>query len=105
MLKALIPAAGKGTRMIPITGGRAKELLPVAGRSVIERVIDEAIDAGCEQAVLINSPVKPDIDGFAALREDVVTAIQHEQHGLGHALAQAVLARDGVCSPDRAARC
>jgi bifunctional N-acetylglucosamine-1-phosphate-uridyltransferase/glucosamine-1-phosphate-acetyltransferase GlmU-like protein len=40
--KAVIPAAGFGTRMLPITSIVPKELLPVCGRPVIEHVIKEA---------------------------------------------------------------
>jgi hypothetical protein len=51
--KAVIPAAGFGTQMLPITSIVPKELLPVCGRPVIEHVVREAADAGIEEVILV----------------------------------------------------
>jgi len=85
----VIPAAGKGTRMAHITGGGAKELLPVAGRPVLAWVLDEAFAAGCTSIVVVGSPFKADLAGWVAALDDprVVMASQEEQRGLGHAIA------------------
>ena len=53
--KAVIPAAGFGTRMLPITSIVAKELLPVCGRPVIEHVVKEAVSAGIKEIILVLS--------------------------------------------------
>lgn len=62
---AIIPAAGKGTRMAAVTGGGPKELLKLGSRSVIQRVVDEAIEAEVDRIAVISSPNKPEIDEFA----------------------------------------
>jgi UTP--glucose-1-phosphate uridylyltransferase len=56
--KAVIPAAGFGTRMLPAAKAVAKELLPVLDRPAIQYVIEEAASAGIEDVLLISSPEK-----------------------------------------------
>ena len=61
MLSAIIPAAGKGTRMNLITNGGPKELLPVNGKPLIVYTIQEAIDAGARAVFIIISREKHQI--------------------------------------------
>lgn len=56
--KAVIPAAGFGTRMLPITSAVAKELLPVCGKPVIQHVVEEAVSSGINEVVLVISEGK-----------------------------------------------
>jgi UTP--glucose-1-phosphate uridylyltransferase len=51
--KAVIPAAGLGSRMWPLTKGAPKEMLPVAGRPMIHHVVQEAADAGIEEVCIV----------------------------------------------------
>ena len=44
--QAIIPLAGLGTRLLPLTSVFAKELLPMNGKAGIEYILDECIDAG-----------------------------------------------------------
>ena len=65
--KAVIPAAGFGTRFLPITKVMSKELLPIIDRPAIEYVVKEAIDAGICEILLIISPHKKEVlDYFKA---------------------------------------
>jgi len=59
---AIIPAAGLGKRMASVTGGGAKELLPLGRKVVLERIIDEAIYAGVDEVIVVSSPAKPEIE-------------------------------------------
>jgi len=59
---AIIPAAGLGKRMASITGGKPKELLPLGRKTVLERIIDEALHAGVDEVIVISSPAKPEIE-------------------------------------------
>ena len=52
--KAVIPAAGLGTRFLPATKATPKEMLPVVDRPAIQYVVEEAVDAGLDD-VLISS--------------------------------------------------
>lgn len=51
--KAVIPAAGFGTRMLPATKCIPKEMLPVDGRPVIQHIVEELVDAGITDILII----------------------------------------------------
>ena len=56
--QAIIPLAGLGTRLLPLTSVFAKELLPMNGRPGIEYILDECIDAGIKEVIFIISKKK-----------------------------------------------
>lgn len=56
--KAIIPAAGYGTRSLPITKVLPKEMLPICGRPAIDFLVEEAITSGIEQILIIVSRSK-----------------------------------------------
>ena len=56
--KAVIPAAGFGTRMLPFTKTVPKELIPLADKPVIQYVVEEAVAAGAEEILMIISSGK-----------------------------------------------
>ena len=126
-IKRVIVAAGYGTRFLPVTRVVPKELLPVVDRPAIDLVVEELVDAGITDILLITSRRKRAIEdwfdhdmelegvfraegAFAKLRRAqpprvrVTTVRQQEMRGTGHAL---LLARDFagddpvvVCFPD-----
>ncbi|WP_459200960.1 UTP--glucose-1-phosphate uridylyltransferase GalU [Methanococcus sp. CF] len=51
--KAIIPAAGFGTRLLPITKAQPKEMLPVLGKPIIQYVIEDLTNAGVEDILII----------------------------------------------------
>ena len=56
--QAIIPLAGLGTRLLPITSVLPKELLPINGKPGLQYILDECIDAGITEIVLIISKKK-----------------------------------------------
>ena len=56
--QAIIPLAGLGTRLLPLTSVFAKELLPVNGKPGIEYILDECIEAGIKEVIFIISKKK-----------------------------------------------
>ena len=69
-MKAIIPAAGLGTRFLPATKCSAKELLPVLDKPVIQYVVEEALEPeGVDGVVIINSHEKPEIARYFASDE------------------------------------
>ena len=56
--QAIIPLAGLGTRLLPLTSVFAKELLPINGKPGIEYILDECIDAGIKEVIFIISRKK-----------------------------------------------
>ncbi len=77
MLSAIIPAAGKGTRMTSITRGRPKELLPVNGKPLILHTVQEAIDAGVRSLYIVISRKKPEI--FEYLNKKAVVSVNGQK--------------------------
>ncbi len=112
--KAVFPAAGWGTRLLPATKALPKEMLPLVDKPVIQYSIEEAVAAGIEHVVVVTSsqkrPIedhfdhnyeleqlleeKGDIDMLRTIREignmvQISYVRQKEQLGLGHAVLMA----------------
>ncbi|MBK5224376.1 MAG: UTP--glucose-1-phosphate uridylyltransferase GalU [Acidimicrobiia bacterium] len=112
--KAVIPAAGWGTRFLPFTKSVPKEMLPIIDRPAIQYIVEEAVAAGIEDILIITSPYKKAIedhfdrtielegllaDGGKEVEAEQVRAIadlaeihtirQGQALGLGHAVGMA----------------
>ncbi|MCL1880311.1 MAG: UTP--glucose-1-phosphate uridylyltransferase [Actinomycetia bacterium] len=61
-MKALIPAAGLGTRFLPATKAVPKEMLPVLDKPAIQYVVEEALVAGSDEVLVITNRAKPAIE-------------------------------------------
>jgi glucose-1-phosphate thymidylyltransferase len=91
-MKAVVLAAGKGTRLRPLTEDKPKVLVEVDGTPLIEDVFDQLIDVGIEEFVVVVGYKKEQIierygDGYRGA--PITYAHQREQLGLAHALLQA----------------
>ena len=111
---AVIPAAGLGTRFLPVTKSVPKELLPILDKPMLQYVVEEAAEAGIERVIVVTSRGKesiaayfqaqPDLEerlaesGATALAGKVRAAtelaqvsfvIQEQPLGLGHAVLTA----------------
>jgi UTP--glucose-1-phosphate uridylyltransferase len=62
--QAIIPLAGLGTRLLPLTSVFAKELLPINGKPGIEYILDECIQAGIKEVIFIISKKKEMIKNY-----------------------------------------
>ena len=60
--KAVIPAAGFGTRFLPQTKAMPKEMLPIVDKPVIQYVVEEAVDSGIEDIILVTGALKRAIE-------------------------------------------
>ena len=60
--KAIIPAAGLGTRFLPATKAQPKEMLPIVDKPTIQYIIEEAIASGIEQILIITGRGKRAIE-------------------------------------------
>jgi UTP--glucose-1-phosphate uridylyltransferase len=112
--KAIIPAAGLGTRFLPITKALPKEMLPIIDKPVIQYIVDEAIEAGIEEIIIIINENKSMIQEYfnpslplehrlekqgktklIKVLKEIPNSVkihfvnQKEQLGLGHALLSA----------------
>lgn len=71
--KAVIPAAGFGTRFLPQTKAMPKEMLPIVDKPVIQYVVEELVDAGIEDIILVTGYHKRTIeDHFDAPNLDLI---------------------------------
>lgn len=116
--KAVIPAAGLGTRFLPITKSVPKELLPILDRPMLQYVIEEAAEAGIQEIIIVTARGKESIAAYfqpspsleqhladsgnpdllqkvkhASTLADVSFVIQEQPLGLGHAV---LTAKDAV---------
>jgi len=112
--KAVLPAAGFGTRFLPASKAIPKEMMPLVDRPIIQYAVEEAVSAGIEQIIIVISsgrsaiedhfdsdPVlerwledRGDIDMLRAVRRiseigTIAFVHQKEQLGLGHAVLMA----------------
>jgi UTP--glucose-1-phosphate uridylyltransferase len=112
--KAVFPAAGWGTRFLPVTKAQPKEMLPLVDKPVIQYAVEEAVEAGIEQVIIVTSSQKRaiedhfdlsleleqlleargEIDKLRQIRAisdlaQVFYVRQKEQLGLGHAVLMA----------------
>ena len=62
--QAIIPLAGLGTRMLPLTSVMPKELLPMHGKPNLEYILDECIEAGVKEFILIISKKKKSLENI-----------------------------------------
>jgi len=97
-MQAVILAAGKGTRLEPLTDDKPKPLVEVNGRPLIEDVFDNLIDIGVDEFVVVVGYKKEKIieryeDEYEGV--PITYAHQREQKGLAHALLQAESHVDG----------
>lgn len=110
--KAVIPAAGYGTRFLPATKAMAKEMLPIVDKPTIQFIVEEAIEAGIEDILIVTGkskrPIEDHFDSNIELEEhlrkqgkDALLELvkptnvnlffvrQSYPMGLGHAILQA----------------
>ena len=57
--QAIIPLAGLGTRMLPLTSVMPKELIPINGKPNLEYILEECLDAGIKEFIFIIISVSP----------------------------------------------
>ena len=88
-MKAIIPAAGHGTRFLPVTRAVPKEMLPIGAKPALELIVEEARRAGASEIVLVISEGKELIRKYFEGQSDIRFVYQREQRGLGHAVLQA----------------
>jgi UTP--glucose-1-phosphate uridylyltransferase len=93
--KAVIPAAGLGTRFLPATKATPKEMLPVVDRPAIQYVVEEAVDAGLDDVLIITgrnkSSLEDHFDRNPMLERTLFTKNDHDR--LASVMAAAELAK------------
>jgi MurNAc alpha-1-phosphate uridylyltransferase len=78
----MVLAAGLGTRMRPLTDTMPKALIPVAGRALLDRVLDQLKAAGVERAVVNVHHFADQVEAHLAARHDLEILVSDERPGL-----------------------
>ena len=75
--KAVIPAAGFGTRFLPQTKAMPKEMLPIVDKPVIQYVVEEAVASGIKDVIIVTGALKRSIeDHFDVMNADLIQNLQ-----------------------------
>ncbi len=77
--KAIIPAAGLGTRFLPATKSQPKEMLPIVDKPTLQYIIEEAINSGIEEILIITGRNKKSIEDH--FDKSVELELELEQKG------------------------
>jgi UTP--glucose-1-phosphate uridylyltransferase len=111
-LKAIIPVAGFGSRMLPATKSIPKEMLPLLDKPLVQYIVDECVEAGITEIVFVNHSAKQAIENHfdtqfemehsLAIKDkhdilqdvqntcpenvNIISVRQHKARGLGHAV-------------------
>ena len=91
---AMFLAAGLGTRMRPLSEQTPKPLIPVAGKALMDHVLDAAVDAGVERAVVNVHYLADQVEAHMANRTDIEVIISVERDCLLETGGAIVKARD-----------
>lgn len=87
---AIIPAAGRGSRMLSLTDNCAKSMISVAGKPLISYLLDQMIDAGLKDVVIIvgyqKNTIIDYVNTFYSKKLNITYVEQKELLGLGHAI-------------------
>lgn len=77
--KAVIPAAGLGTRFLPATKAQPKEMLPVVDKPAIQYIVEEAVASGIEEIAIIISRGKSSIENHFDKSYELEDALQKKK--------------------------
>lgn len=88
-MKAIIPVAGAGTKLRPLTYTQPKALIPIAGKTILGVIIDQLLDAGVSEFVFVIGYLGEKIQRYITkaypdLKYTIVT--QNDRRGTGHAI-------------------
>lgn len=88
-MKVIVPAAGRGTRMRPLTNAIPKILLPLAGRTVLDFLMDDVLALEPDEIIFIVNYLKDEIEQYLREHYDVPLrfVLQEDFLGLGHAVS------------------
>ena len=75
-MKALIPAAGLGTRFLPATKAQPKEMLLVVDRPVIQYIVEEGLASAADEVVIVNSHDKKSIEEHFSPNPELVAMLR-----------------------------
>jgi bifunctional UDP-N-acetylglucosamine pyrophosphorylase/glucosamine-1-phosphate N-acetyltransferase len=98
-MQAVILAAGRGTRLRPVTNDRSKAMVPVLGRPLVERAIEPLVENGIRDFVFVRSAEDWEIESYFSQQTKLEIrsrfVVQEERLGTAHALGMAATRIEG----------
>ncbi len=91
---AVIPVAGRGTRLLPLTKSQPKEMLPLGRKPVVQFVVEELSHCGVQRMVLITGPGKTAIENHFDIDTELVDYLRTS--GKENELAELAFERDEI---------
>ena len=92
-MQLVVLAAGRGTRLRPVTDDRSKAMAPVAGRPLVDRAVEPWLAAGLREVVMVVGPGDAEIREHFVYRAGLGIAVhfveQAQRRGMAHALSMA----------------
>jgi glucose-1-phosphate thymidylyltransferase len=88
-MKAVIPVAGAGTKLRPLTYTQPKALIPIAGKTILSHIVDQLRDAGITEFIFIVGYLGEKIQDYVKQTYPSLTThfvYQNERQGTGHAV-------------------
>jgi len=82
--KAVIPAAGLGTRFLPATKAQPKEMLPIIDTPTIQHVVQEAVDSGVDDILIISGKGKRAIEDHFDRNFELETHLENKQENAAY---------------------
>ena len=74
---AVVPVAGRGTRLLPLTKSQPKEMLPVGRRPVVQYVVDELARCGIGRLLFVTGPGKTAIENHFDIDAELIASLRH----------------------------
>lgn len=74
--KAIIPAAGLGTRFLPATKSQPKEMLPIVDKPCIQYLVEEAVASGIEEIIIITAEGKQSIEDYFDISPRLISHLE-----------------------------
>lgn len=73
---AIVPVAGQGTRMLPLTKSQPKEMLPVGGKPAVQYVVEELAESGIRRLLFITGPGKDSIENHFDIDAELIALLR-----------------------------
>lgn len=91
---AVVPVAGQGTRLLPLTKSQPKEMLPVGRKPVVQHIVEELAHCGVRRLLFVTGPGKTAIENHFDINGDLINALR--ESGKEELLAELAFEREDM---------
>jgi len=80
--KAVIPVAGRGTRLLPATKSQPKEMLPIGRKPIVQYVVEELVDAGLDNILFVTGRKKRSIEDHFDYNPELGMSVRNRKYSI-----------------------